>query len=257
MVMSTEPQGADEEIQVIEPIDVGDTQAPALDPQEPVTEEVTDAPVIDDAVPAPETTTGSNSTVETAAVPQVQVPQAPAPQQNEKLQKLRDAEQERDWRERVTRPARSYEEQLQNSGYMPDPARDQARRYLAQEQKFRQQEQQSASRVGEMQGRQAAAIHFMKQHKLAPQQVLDDLIALQSANSPQDMEREAKRIQRERALIAENARLKQQRVEPQTFDNSQGSAEVTTSLDRLYDAYLRGDRSQAAIAAAKKLTLGS
>ena len=140
---------------------------------------------------------------------------------------------------------------------MPEQARDQARMYISQEQKFRKPDQESATAVGEMQGRQAAAIHFMKQHKLAPKQVLDDLIALQSAYTPHEMEREAKRIQLERALLAENARLKQGRVEPQTFDNSQGSAEVTTNQDRLYDAYLRGDRSQAAVAAAKKLTLGS
>ncbi len=107
--------------------------------------------------------------------------------------------------------------------------------------------------VGFLQGRQAAAVHFMKQHKLADQQMLDDFIALQNANTPAEMEREAKRMRRERSLIAENARLKQGRVAPQTFDNSQGSAEVTTNQDRLLDAYINGDRSEAAVQAAKRL----
>ena len=71
------------------------------------------------------------------------------------------------------------------------------------------------------------------------------------------MEKEAKRMKRERALIAENTRLKQGRVAPQTFDNSQGSAEVTTNQDRLLEAYINGDRSEAAVKAAKFLTLGT
>ena len=71
------------------------------------------------------------------------------------------------------------------------------------------------------------------------------------------MEKEANRMKRERALLAENARLKQGRVAPQTFDNSQGSAEVTTNQDRLLEAYINGDRSEAAVKAARFLTLGT
>jgi len=89
------------------------------------------------------------------------------------------------------------------------------------------------------------------------QQMLDDLIALQRATSPDAMEREASRMKRERALIAENARLKQGRVAPQTFDNSQGSAEVTTNQDRLLEAYINGDRSEAAVKAARRFAFGS
>jgi hypothetical protein len=136
---------------------------------------------------------------------------------------------------------------------MPEQAREQSRRYVQQEQRFRKQEQDSADMLGFLQGRQAAAIHYMKQEKLADSQFLDTFTALQNANTPDDMEREAKRMRRERALIAENTRLKQGRVAPQTFDNSQGSAEVTTNKDRLLDAYISGDRSEAAVQAAKGL----
>ena len=140
---------------------------------------------------------------------------------------------------------------------MPDQARDQARRYVAQEQKFRKQEQDSADMLGYVQGKQAAAVHYMKQHGLANKQMLDDLLALQAANTPQDMEREAKRMKRERELVAENARLKQGRVAPQTFDNSQGSAEATSNQDRLLEAYIGGDRSEAAVKAARRLAMGT
>ena len=111
--------------------------------------------------------------------------------------------------------------------------------------------------IGYVQGKQAAAVHFMEKHGLANKQMLSDFSALQGANTPGDMEREAQRMKRERGLLAENARLKQGRVAPQTFDNSQGSAEVTSNQDRLLEAYIAGDRSDAALQAARKLSLGN
>ena len=146
---------------------------------------------------------------------------------------------------------------MTDQGYLPEQAKAQARQFVQQEQRFRKQEKESADMVGYVQGKQAAAIHFMKQHKLADEQMLADLMALQQAHTPADMEREAARMKRERALVAENARLRQGRVAPQTFDNSQGSAEVTSNQDRLLQAYLNGDRSEAALQAAKRLALGN
>ena len=140
---------------------------------------------------------------------------------------------------------------------MPEQAREQARRYVAQEQKFRKQEDEAAGMIGYVQGKQAAAIHFMKQQGLANQQMLDDFMALQMANSPQEMEKEARRMKRERGLVAENARLKQGRVQPQTFDNSQGAAEATSNHDRLLEAYNNGDRSEAAVKAARRMAFGA
>ena len=140
---------------------------------------------------------------------------------------------------------------------MPEQARDQAKRYVQQEQKFRKQEEESANMVGYVQGRQSAAVHFMKKHGLANRQMLDDLMALQQTNSPAEMEKEAQRMKNDRALRAENARLKQGRVAPQAFDNSQGAAEASSNDNRLLDAYNSGDRSEAAIRAARRLALGS
>ena len=126
-----------------------------------------------------------------------------------------------------------------------------------QEQKFRKQDEEAASMIGYIQGRQTAAVHFMKKHGLADKQMLDDLMALQQTNNPAEMEKEAQRIKNDRALRAENAQLKQGRVAPQAFDNSQGAAESSSSDNRLLDAYNAGDRSEAAVRAARRLALGS
>lgn len=252
MVTSTEPLESGEYIDVIEPVDTEDQ------PQE-VQEEELDATIVaptGEATEAPVART--NGPVDTISQP----PSAPpTPQVDQRalqeLQQRRVAEQDRAWRENVGRQARSYEQQLQESGYMPDQAREQARRYVQQEQKFRKQDAEAASMVGHIQGRQMAAVHFMKKHGLANQQMLNDLMALQQTNSPMEMEREAQRMKNDRALRAENARLKQGRVPPQTFDNSQGAAESSSNDNRLLDAYNNGDRSEAAVRAARRLALGA
>ena len=150
--------------------------------------------------------------------------------------------------------ARQYEQGLSQQGYSPAMARDQARRYVQQEQKFRQQDTESAQMLGFIEGRQMAAIHFLQKHGLASTQMLNDLRALQQTGTPAEMEKEARRMKEDRALRSENARLKQGQVPAQTFDNSQGSAQASSSSDqRLMDAYINGDRSQAAVDAVKRM----
>ena len=257
MVMSTEPQEADETITVVDPVEsvteVAEPEAPAEGAPEESPEAVPsgDAPVVTEEQAA--------APVDTVA--QQAPPPQPAPQVDQKsideLRRYQQADVQREWKDRVGKTARAYEQQLNDAGYMPEQAREQARRYVQQEQKFRQQETETAEMLGYVQGKQAAAVHFMRKHGLANQQMLNDLMSLQAANSPGDMEREAQRMKRERGLIAENARLKQGRVAPQTFDNSQGSAEATSNQDRLLEAYIAGDRSDAALQAARRLSLGN
>ena len=257
MVMPTEPQEIEEVVQeqevdtpAIETIgtqespDVEATGAPEGSPSG-------DAPVVTDVAPS-----------EPAAVQQpAQQPVAQIDEQTlqaiNELQQRKEADVKREWEEAVGRKARSYERQLNEAGYMPEQSRDQARRYIQQEQKFRKQEKETNDMLSYVEGRQAAAVHYMKKLGLADAQMIDDLISLQRTTSPDAMEKEANRMKRERALLAENARLKQGRVAPQTFDNSQGSAEVTTNQDRLLEAYINGDRSEAAVKAARFLTLGT
>ena len=254
MVMSTEPQELDESVDIIEPAVVeeeGQVEEPETIEATP-TEEATVAPT--EAAP----TESADSFAGVAATPP---PPPAAPEVDQKalqeLQQRRVTEQERTWREQVGKQARTYEQQLQESGYMPEQARDQARRYVQQEQKFRKQDEEAANMVGYLQGRQTAAVHFMKKHGLADKQMLDDFAALQQTNNPAEMEKEAQRIKNDRALRAENTQLKQGRVAPQTFDNSQGAAEASSSDNRLLDAYNAGDRSEAAVRAARRLALGS
>ena len=257
MVMPTEPQEVEAvvqeqevdspEIETIgteESTDGGQPEAPEGFPSG-------DAPVVTDVAPS-----------EPAVVQQpAQQPVAQVDEQTlqaiNELQQRKEADVKREWEEAVGRKARSYERQLNDAGYMPEQSRDQARRYIQQEQKFRKQEKETTDMLGYVEGRQAAAVHYMKKHGLANEQMLNDLISLQRTTSPGDMEKEANRMKRERALLAENARLKQGRVAPQAFDNSQGSAEVTTNQDRLLERYINGDRSEAAVKAARFLTLGT
>jgi hypothetical protein len=252
MVMSTQPQEADEPVEVIEPVEI--------DTQDVDISEETEAPV-EDVAPA-DIEAPAASVEPTASVPDGSPPPPPPPPSAEQqaineLQERRAAEAQRQWQQQVISKAKQFEQQLNDEGYMPEQARAQARRYVQQEQRFRQHEQEASDMVGFLAGRQAAAIHFMKQHGLANTQMLNDLMALQQVNSPAEMDKEARRMKRERALIAENTRLKQGRVAPQTFDNSQGSAEVTTNQDRLLQAYMRGDRSDAATQAARNITFGA
>jgi hypothetical protein len=249
MVMSAEPQEIDESIDIVEPV-VADGESPPEVPDTP------DTAFSGDTQVAPERVSGSP--VDTAVD---QPPPQARPQIDERaiaeLQQRRAAEQERTWRDTVGRQARQYERQLHEAGYMPEQARDQAKRYIQQEQKFRKQDEEAAGMIGHIQGRQLAAVHFMQKHGLANKQMLDDLMALQQTGSPAEMEKEAMRMKSDRALRAENAQLKQGRVSPQTFDNSQGSAEATTNRDRLLEAYINGDRSDAAVNAARSMTYGS
>jgi hypothetical protein len=243
MVMPTEPMVSAEEQVDSEAVDADvDIGLPPVTDE--VVAEVASAPVAE-AAPEP---------VAEAAPESPPPPQAPPVDQQaiNELRQRRAYDTQRQWQENIGKQARSYERQLTDAGYMPEQARDQARRYVQQEQKFKKQEQETGQLVGFVEGRQAAAMHFMEKHGLANKQMLADLQSLQQTQSPADMEKEAKRMKVERALRAENTRLKQGSVPPQSFDSSQGAAEATTNDERLLQAYIDGDRSAAAVAAVKK-----
>ena len=227
---------------MVMPTDAPQTEAPA-EVADQVTPEVenADEPIADiqvfggeDDAPVEDAAPAAVAPPSPEPAPAVEAPQAPAPvseadrQREEALRELqtrREAEVQRTWEQQVVRKAKAMEQQLS------EQAKAQARQFVQQEQRFRQKEKEADDMVGYVSGKQAAAIHFMKQHGLADEQMLADFMALQQAQSPADMEREAARMKRERALVAENARLRQGRVAPQTFDNSQGSAEVTTNQE--------------------------
>ena len=256
MVTPIEPQSVEQTTfldQTDPAVDVGLPAPPDLDTPG-------DTAVADEVLVEPAPDLEPTPAREDAPPPAAPAPAAAPPVDQKALQELqerRSAEVEQKWRTGVGQQARQYEQRLIGSGYTPTMARDQARRYVQQEQRFRQQETEAAQYLGFIEGRQQAAMHFLEKEGLADKQVLADMRALQQANSPAEMEKEARRMKQDRSLRAENAQLKQGRVSPQTFDNSQGAAEASSNDQRLLDAYINGDRSEAAVRAARRLSIGS
>ena len=256
MVTPAQPQEVDQTIEFVESPDTDvDTDVSSVVEETNTTDttEATDTEVTSTPVDTPPAEPVATATEEPPTPAAPQVDQAAL----DELKQRREAEQNQKWRDQLGQQARTYQQQLTEAGYLPEQAREQARRYIQTEQRVRQQEQESAQMLGFVEGRQAAATHFMKKHGLATQQMLDDLLALQRANTPAEMEQEAKRIKEHRDLRSENTRLKQGQVPPQTFDNSQGAAEATSNDQRLLDAYNNGDRSEAAVKAARRFAFGS
>ena len=248
MVMPAEPEVI-EEVQ----IDSGEVD-PDVDAGLPPVEDEAEAP----AEKGQENAVSPEPVVEAPSAPEEpRLPPVADQRSIDELRERRAQDVQRQGQDSVGKQARAYEQRLQEAGYIPEQARDQARRYVQQEQKFRMQEQEAAEMVGFIEGRQQAAIHFMEKHGLANKQMIADLRALQQTDTPSAMEKEAKRMKDDRALRAENARLKQGTVPPQTFDNSQGAAEATSNDARLLQAYIDGDRSEAATSAVRRKMTGS
>ena len=173
------------------------------------------------------------------------------------LQRLRQANAQKEWEAQQIRQAQAIEKRAQEQGADPYSARQIARQHLSHQKAIRDQENKSLDLIGFVEGRNNAALHYAQKYKLLPKQAIEDLKALNKLQTPQQQDMEAKRIAQFRAQAAEIQRLKQGSVKPQTFDNSQGSAEVTSNQDRLLDQYINGDRSEAAVKAARLNALGS
>lgn len=216
--------------------------------------------------PAPEV---SAAPLEEVAAPEAQ-PESPpaisAEQQQtdikrqmemEELGQRRIQEQEQQRRQTMVQQAKQYEQGLLDEGLLPDQARKQTRQMVSYENRMQEQEKKSTDLLKFAEGRNIAALQIGMKHGLIPQQVVDDIGVLLRTNSPDSMDFEAKRMSELRSTRAEIVKLKQSQVQPQTFDNSQGSSEATSNQSRLLDAYLAGDRSEAAVNAARNLTFGS
>ena len=253
MVMSTEQEdqvGQEPDIVDAGPEDTG-IEAPETAP--------TDAAPGEAVAPTAQAAPPEQAVPEPAEEPAPPVPPLPedAQRQINELQQMRQANAQKEWEAQTLRKARALEQQAQERGADPQSSRQMAKQYISHQRDIRDKERKSVELLGFVEGRQNAALHFAQKHKLLSKQAMDDLVALARARSPQEMEGEARRISHTRAQDAEIARLKQGLVAPQAFDNSQGAAEATTSQDRLLDLYRAGDRAEAAVRAARKLTLGS
>ena len=177
--------------------------------------------------------------------------------QLEELQTMRQANAQKEWEQRTFRQAQALERQAQERGSDPQAARQTARQFVAHQTELRDQETKAFNLVNFVEGQKNAAMHFAQKYKLVDKSVVEDLAALAKFKTPQEMEHEAKRMSQLRAQAQEIARLKQGRVPPQTFDNSQGATEASTNDQRLLDAYNAGDRSDAAVRAARRMAFGA
>ena len=149
----------------------------------------------------------------------------------------------------IQREADTYKRNLENQGYLPEQAQQAADAHAEQMQQKQQLESEAEQYRQFREGQNNAAIHYAKLHKLD----FDDLAILQKYNTPQEMEAEAKRLSTTRAMAKELAELKQQQVPPQNFDNNQPAASSSGSENDLLDKYNSGDRSEAAVNAARRL----
>jgi hypothetical protein len=165
--------------------------------------------------------------------------------QQEQLQYYNQMEQ----RSQIQRQVDQYQQDLQRQGYLPEQAAQLAKQQGDMLQQKQQLDKQAEDYRMFREGQRNAALHYAKQYKLG----LDDLAGLERFNTPQEMELEAKRVSENRDLKIELARLKQQQVPSQSFDNNQPSPAATGSEDELLDKYIAGDRSPDAVAAAQRL----
>ena len=99
------------------------------------------------------------------------------------------------------------------------------------------------------QGRRNASISFAKEYNLG----IDALEKLEQAQTPTEMKMIAENMSNLAKLEKENAELKARLAPQQSFDTNTPTPAAATNEDRLLDAYLGGDRSEAATKAAAKL----
>ena len=262
MVMSLDADEQQNQVQTPEaPVDdLGDADAPPVVDSDQAATEGTFSQTSGGEAPQASGPAQEQPAPEQPPQQQPEQPQQPNRDQAaaiEELYRRRQVDAQRQWEQQVIRKAQAMERRAQEQGTDPQAARQIGRQYVMGQKELREQESKALDLVGFVEGRQNAAMHYALQNNLVSKQVIEDLMTLTRFRSPQEMELEAKRMSQLRSQAAEIAQLKQGRVPPQTFDNSQGAAEATSNQDRLLEAYNNGDRSEAAVRAARRLALGS
>lgn len=236
--------------------DAGEVEIPAEG------DEGTDATAVASPTDVQQDTRGPSDAQVNAEVPPIDAPGIPQQansqtQEIQELQRRRAEDDQRQWEAGVVREAKAMEQQALERGEDPRLARKEAVTHVRHKQAIRTQEGKAMDLIGFVQGRSNAALHFAQKYKLLDKQMAADIQALSQFGSPKEMEYEARRMADTRALRAENARLKQGRVSPQQFDDSQGSAEGSSSDQRLLDQYNSGIKTRETLAAVKRITFGA
>ena len=141
------------------------------------------------------------------------------------------------------------EKQLMDQGLTQSDAKSRTYTHLEGRVQQIQQEQTLQSKVQVEQGKRNASVHFAKQYNLG----IDALGRLEQAQTPDEMKAIAENMSNLAKLERENAELKSRLAPQQSFDTNTPTPAAATNEDRLLDAYLAGDRSEAANKAAAKL----
>tara|TARA_R110000824_G_scaffold85877_6_gene212991 strand:+ start:738 stop:1472 length:735 start_codon:yes stop_codon:yes gene_type:complete len=207
----------------------------------------------DNASQATDTSTETNTAVENTPTAEQPAPTPIASEEQQRLMQERAelvAQQERDRTIRdLENEAIQMERGLVDQGLTQTEAQTQTQTHLEGRVKQISQQKQYESNVQIEKGKRNASIHFAKQYNLG----IDSLGDLEKAQSPQQMESIAKNISNVAKLEKENAELKARLAPQQSFDTNTPTPAAATNDDRLLDAYLAGDRSDAATKAAAKL----
>ena len=210
----------------------GAEQTPPTESIETPTEQLTEAPVEEAPVsftPTPE------------PVNQQQLLQ-------ERQEMLARQEREQTIRE-LEQEALAMDRQLRDQGYSESEAQTQTKSHLENRVKQIELEHNMKQQVQVEQGKRNASIHYAKKYNLG----IDSLLDLEKAQTPQEMDSIAKSMSRLAKLEQENAELKSRLAPQQSFDSNAPTPAAATNEERLLDAYLAGDRSEAATKAARKL----
>lgn len=169
----------------------------------------------------------------------------------DELSKMKRNNEEKAWEAQIIKQMQAVDRKAQQQGADPQTAREMAKQYGMSQKQLRDQQNESINLIQNIQGKEAAALHFLEKHKLADKSMLDNFRALMNYNSPQDMERAAMTAARLYSQQQEISRLKQGQVPPQTFDNSQGAAEPSSNTQKLLREFNSGARTQAHLDAVK------
>ena len=228
---------------------LGDVNPQQEDTPEPLRQEV-DTEISAEQPPATEVPAPSPS-------PQPPIDTAPAspqytPEQITKMQQDSAQYEQVQMRAALQTQADAYKAQLEQQGYLPEHAEQAANAYMQSQQQQMSVMQQAEQNAQNMQGKQAAALHYAKKYKLG----LDDVGTLMNPvyGNPQTMEYAAQKMSHDRERDNELAQFKQARVPAQSVDNSQGSPGVAADEGGWLKRYNSGDRSSSAVAAARRAT---
>ena len=237
--------------------------------------DITDESEVPQDVPAVETVApddSTNSSAETqnlpiegtdSAAPVQEQPPTPAPTsdssasdldtQRRELETQRLQYEQTQERERVIKSleqeALQMERSLTDQGIGEQDARERVYSHLQGRVSQIESENNSKQQQQVAQGKRNASVHYAKKYDLG----LDSLADLEKAATPTEMETMAKTMSTLTKQAKEIAELKARLSPNQEFDSNTPTPAAATNDDRLLDAYLAGDRSDAATAAAAKL----